>query len=190
MNILEAYLKKYGQFIVLILGLPCSNKSELARVLSEDIGLPKININNYIKSDSYIEKEVENIKFKIYEHPENYNWDKLNEDVNKKKKDGLVLYGNFIDKSKIDFDIDFVYFINLNTNLCKTLLLEKKLLQYPDDEEKIKIYFKDIFNPIYEDIKQELKINKFFNIKESSVFGEIYDDLFDSLMSGINNKLK
>ena len=30
MNIFEAYLNKYGQMIILILGLPCSNKSELA----------------------------------------------------------------------------------------------------------------------------------------------------------------
>ena len=47
MNILEAYIKKYKQFIILILGLPCSNKSEIAKELSEDLKLPLININDY-----------------------------------------------------------------------------------------------------------------------------------------------
>jgi uridine kinase len=190
MNIFEGYIKKNKQLIILILGLPCSNKSELAKELIIDLNIPKLNINNYIKEDSYIEKTINDVKFKLYEHPDNYNWDKLNHDVNEVKNKGLVIYGNYIDINKIDFDIDFIYFVNMNTNLCKTILIEKKLLPYENDDEKVKIYFKDIFNPIYEELKNKLKINKFFNVKENTTFDEIYDELFENLMELIHKNIK
>ena len=52
MNILEAYIKKYNQFIVLILGLPCSNKTEIAKELYSDMSstvknMSLINIKKY-----------------------------------------------------------------------------------------------------------------------------------------------
>lgn len=182
MNILEAYIKKYKQIIILILGLPCSNKSEIAKELVEDLGLQILNINDYLKKDTFIEKTVSDIEFKLYEHPDNYDWKTFNEDVNAKKSNGIILYGNYIDKDKIDFDIDFCYFFSMNTNLCKNILIEKQLLPYKEDDEKVKVYFKDIFNPIYEQLKQDLKINKFFNIKENTTFDEVYDEVFDNLM--------
>ena len=85
MNIFEAYIKKYGQMVILILGLPCSNKSEIAKELIIDLNIPKININNYLKENAYVEKTVDDTRFKLYEHPDNYDWDILNKDVNQKK---------------------------------------------------------------------------------------------------------
>jgi uridine kinase len=189
MNILEAYIKKYGQIIILVLGLPCSNKSEIAKELHADLNLPIININDYLKQDNFIEKVVSDVKFKLYEHPDNYNWEKFCLDVNDKKKTGVVIYGNYVDIKKLNFEIDFCYFYNMNINLCKTILIEKQMLPYKDDDEKVKIYFKDIFNPIYDNLKEELKINKFFNLKESSTFDESYDQTFDNLMEQIKKKL-
>lgn len=87
MNILEAYIKKYGQIIILILGLPCSNKSEIAKELATDLNLSIININDYLKQESFIEKIVSDVKFKLYEHPDNYDWNKLCSDVDEKKKE-------------------------------------------------------------------------------------------------------
>jgi hypothetical protein len=189
MNILEAYIKKYNQIIILILGLPCSNKSEIAKELALDLNLPLININDYLKENNFIEKIVSDIKFKLYEHPDNYDWEKLSLDVDNKKNSGVILYGNYIDITKFDFTIDFCYFFNMNSNLCKNILIEKQMLPYKEDDEKVKIYFKDVFNPIYEKLKQDLKINKFFNIKENTTFDDSYDELFESLMSQIKKKL-
>ena len=189
MNILEAYIKKYKQFIILILGLPCSNKSEIAKELSEDLKLPLININDYLKPDAFIEKTVSNIKFKLYEHPDNYDWETLNKDVDEKKSTGLILYGNYIDNSKTEFKFDFCYFFNMNTNLCKNILIEKQMLPYKEDDEKVKIYFKELFNPIYEQLKQDVKINRFFNIKETTTFDDIYDEVFDDLMERIEKNV-
>jgi hypothetical protein len=189
MNILEAFIKKYNQFVILILGLPCSNKSEIAKELAEDLHLSLINVNNYLKKDSFIEKDISNIKFKLYEHPDNYDWDKLNNDVNEKKEQGIILYGNYVDKNNLNFEINFCYFFNMNLNLCKNILIEKQMLPYKEDDEKIKVYFKDIFNPLYEKLKEDMKINKFFNLKETTSFNDSYDELFDNLMEQIQKNL-
>ena len=189
MNILEAYIKKKNQFIILILGLPCSNKSAIAKELVIDLKLPLININDYLIKDKFIEKNIDDVKFKLYEHSDNFAWEKINEDVNKVKSNGLILYGNFIDLSKIDFKIDFTFFMNMNNSLCKDILVEKKLLSPNLDDNKIKIYFEKIFNPLYEELKQNININKFFNVKKESNFDEIYDKVFDTLMDLIKSKL-
>ncbi len=189
MNILEAYIKKNKQFIVLILGMPCTSKSKIAKELVVDLGLPLININDYLIEDKFIDKNIDGINFKLYEHPDNYDWEKLDKDVNKIKSKGLVLYGNYIDMEKINFNLDFVFFFNMNVNLCKTMLVKKKLLPYKLDDEKVKKYFTDVFNPVYDDLKQKITINKFFNIKEQTVFDSLYDEVFDTLMELINKNL-
>ncbi len=128
MNILEAYIKKNKQFIVLILGMPCTNKSKVAKELVIDLGLPIININDYLIEDKFIDQEVDGVNFKLYEHPDNYDWEKLDQDVGKLKSKGLILYGNYLDISKIKFEVDFTFFLSMNTNLCKTILIKKKII--------------------------------------------------------------
>lgn len=189
-NILEAYITKHNQCIILILGLPCTSKSKLAKELSIDLKLPKININDYLINSKYIEKEIDGVKFKIYEDEQNFDWDKLNDVVNNKKKTGVILYGNIISKNKLDFNIDFSFFINMNYNLCKKMLIEKKLIDYKPNSKQLNIYFTKIFNPLYDELKTNIKIIKFFNIKEKTIFDDIYDDLFDILMNMINLALK
>ncbi len=190
MNILEAFIKKYGQIIILILGLPCTNKSEIAKELSSDLKISIININDYLIKDKFIEIIVKDTRFKIFEDTENYDWEKLNLEVNNIKSEGIILYGNYFDKDKIDFHVDFSFFYSMNTVLCKKILIEKKLLEDNQTEEKLKIYFEDIFNPNYEKLKKKHSINKFFNIKENTTFDESYDTLFDLLMDLINSKLQ
>ena len=189
MNIFEAYLKKYYQMVILILGMPCTNKSDIAKELGIDLNIPLIKINNYLIENKYIEKDIDGIKYKLFQHTESFDWNKFNKDVNEKKSTGIIIYGNYLDNKKINFDIDFAFFYSMNTGLCKKILIDKKLLPFPDSDEKSKIYFEKIFNPIYENIKTEFKINKFFNIKENTTFDQSYDELFDLLMKLIHNKL-
>jgi len=189
MNILEAYLKKYGQLIILILGLPCSNKSAIAKELAIDLNIKILNIRNYLIENKFIEKNIDDINFKIYEDTENYDWNKLNNDINDSKTSGIILYGNFIDIDNINSDIDFSFFYSMNITLCKKLLFEKKILDFEESDSKTKIYFEKIFNPIYENIKQKIKFNKFFNIKEETKFDESYDEIFELLMNLIQKKL-
>jgi hypothetical protein len=238
MNIIEAYIKHFGQLIILIIGLPTSNKSEIAKELKIDIkpSFTLININDYM--NGFIEKEINGIKYKLYDYPDNINWDKLFKDIEYKKSTGIILYGNYIDYNKIKdiITIDFSYFFDLKHNPLKKNLIEKKMLPFEilnnksffkdkkDSEtvsktetvsnsdtpvsdsstnlemntdkkseeinNKLEIYIKDILLPIYKDIKENIKFNKFYNIKETTTFEEIYDDLFDNLMGLIQAKLK
>ena len=59
---------------------------------------------------------------------------------------------------------------------------------------KVNIYFDNIlvenFNKLREIVKNDLVVNKFFNIKENNTFDDIYDKLFNKLMENINTKLK
>ncbi len=189
-TILDEFIKRNKQFIVLVLGLPCSNKSEIAKELVVDLGLPILNINNYLVDGKFIDKEVDGVKFKLYEHPDNYNWKKLNEDVGKLKKRGVILYGNYLDIDKIDWKPDVTYFISMGYNICKKKLIEKKLLPYDENDPKVNIYFNKIFNPIYDEIKTKFKINRFFNLKEETTFTDVYNELFDGLIGMINSRLK
>lgn len=190
MNILEAFIKKYSQLIILILGLPCSNKSEIAKELEIDLNLQIINMNDYLIKDKFKELEFNNVKFKIYEDTDNYDWDKLNYDIENIKSSGVIIYGNYIDSKKINFKYDFAFFYSLNTNLCKKILIEKKLLNINDMEDNYKIYFEKIFNPKYEELKKNIKFNKFYNIKEDTKFNNSYDDIFNLLMELIKSELK
>lgn len=189
MNILEAFIKKYNQLIILILGLPCSNKSEISKELEIDLKIPIININDYLIKDKFKEVEFDGVKFKIYDDTENYDWDKFNKDVEELKSSGVIIYGNYIDIKKINFQIDFSFFYSLNITMCKKILSEKKLLNL-DNNVSEKIYFEKIFNPKYNELKSNVKFNKFFNIKKDTLFSDSYDETFDLLMNLITSKLK
>jgi hypothetical protein len=260
MNIIEAYIKHFDQLVILLIGLPTSSKSEIAKELFTDIKptFTLININDYM--NGFIEKEVNGIKFKLYDYPDNINWNKLIQDIENKKSTGVILYGNYIDYNKIKdkITIDFSYFFDLKHSILKKNLIEKKMLPFEvsnnknsfnsikntdinsssetvsvtensisisnsnivlknsdvksnSDEKsdsivnsvsnkidekseeinnKLEIYIKDILLPIYKNIKENIKFNKFYNIKETTTFEEVYDDLFDNLMLLIQNKLK
>lgn len=189
MNILEAFIEKYKQLIILIIGLPCSNKSEIAKELKTDLGFPIINTNNYLIKNKFKKVEFSGVKFKIHDDTENYDWDKFNKDIEELKSTGVIIYGNYIDVSKIDFKIDFSFFYSVNNTLCKKIINEKKLLNFTNVDDR-KIYFDKIFNPKYEELKSNIKFNKFFNIKEDTKFSTSYDELFDLLMILIQSKLK
>lgn len=189
MNVLEAFIKKFGQLIILILGLPCTNKSNYAKTLSADLNLPLIKINDFLIKDKYVEKMIGNVKFKLYEHAENYDWNLFNNKINEIKSNGVIIYGNFLDMEKIKFNVNQIFFFSMNNNLCKTLLDEKKLFGDDLNDEQKKIYFENIFIPLYNDIKQKLKINKFYNVKQDTKQDDLENDLFNSSIKLIQNKL-
>jgi activator of HSP90 ATPase len=139
LNIIDVYLKNYGQMIILLLGMPTSNKSAIAKELESDIE-PKftlININNYLEK-KFIDIEVRDIKFKLYDHPDNINYTKLLYDINQKKSSGVILYGNFIDPNKFkDIIIDFSYFFDLRHTYLKNNLIKKKILPFDDEVNNV-----------------------------------------------------
>jgi hypothetical protein len=138
LNIIEAYLKEYDQMIILLIGMPTSNKSNIAKELESDIE-PKftlININNYLEK-KFINVEAKNINFKLYDHPDNINYSKLFDDINKVKSTGVILYGNSIDPNKIkDIKVDFSYFFDIKQTFLKNNLINKKKLPFLSPKEE------------------------------------------------------
>ena len=43
--------------------------------------------------------------------------------------------------------------------------------------------------PMYDNIKKNIKFNKFYNIKEDTKFSDIYDNIFDNFIYLIKKKL-
>lgn len=188
MNIIQVHIEEFKQIIILVLGMPCSNKSEIAKELSQDLKLDIINISDYIIKDKYVEKQVENIKYKIYEDVETIDWNKLNNDVKEKKN--VIIYGNFIDFNKIDFTIDYTLFYSMNNKLCKQIIIENDLVDFDkNDENKFNIWYTNILLPTYENLKTSGKINKFYNIKEDTNYEKLYDETFDIMMHYLTTKL-
>ena len=148
-----------------------------------------ININNYLIDNKFKKVELDNIKFKIRDDTENYDWNKFNKDVDEVKSTGIIIYGNYIDITKIDFIIDFSFFYSLNMTVCSKILSKKKLLNFVNTQDE-KIYFEKIFKPKYEELKLKIKFNKYFNIKENTIFSTSYDEIFNLFMVLIKSKLK
>lgn len=190
MNILEAYIKKYKQLIILILGLPCTNKSEIAKELANDLNIEIIKINDFLIDNKYNDIDIDGTKIKLYEDSKNYDWNKLNLIINESKSNGVILYGNYLDLDKIDSKIDFIFFYSMNIKTCKKILIEKKIVDSKITNSILDKFFDKIYIPLYENLKKNIKINKFYNLKEDSKFDESYDDLFDFLMNLIHSKLK
>ena len=195
MNILQAYIKKYNQIIILILGLPCTNKSTIAKELGIDLNLPVIKINDFLIKDKYKEINIGELKINVYEDPSNYDWDKLNSKINVLKSTGIIIYGNYLTLDHINWDVDFTFFYSMNINTCKKIMiekmmLEKKIVELKDSDLILNGYFEKVLNPLYDNIKNTMKINKFFNVKDETKFDDSYDEIFDILMELIMKKLK
>ena len=184
-NILEVFIKRNKQIIIFIFGMPCSNKNEVAKEINNTFNLHLINQNSYLLKKT-IEKTIDNETYKIYEHEDNYDWEKFNEDVNNNKSKGVIIYGNFIYPNKIDFTIDFTLFIGMNKTLCKECLVNKKMLP---DNDKTDLYLKNILFPTYDELKKVLKINKFYNIKSDTKLDDINDNVYDDLIELIKKNL-
>ena len=155
MNILEAYIKFNKQLIIIILGLPCTNKSDIAKELCADTGFELIKINDYLIENKYNEVIVDDYTFKLYESSSNYDYEKLNSKVNSSKSSGIILYGNYLDMEKINWEPDYVFFYSMSNTLCKKILIEKKLIEWEESDPRSQVYFEKIFEPTYDELKKK-----------------------------------
>ena len=184
-NILDAYIKKNNQIVILIIGMPCSNKCNISKMLNSDLKINSVNLNNYITKIP-TKKTINDITYNIYDHEENYDWDGFNSDINEIKNKGVIIYGNYFYLSKIKFNIDFIFFIDMNETLCSNLMKKCKMIE---DTSDIDNYLNNYLFPSYKTLKENLKINKFYNIKKDNSAKQVYDKLFDNLMDLIKLNL-
>lgn len=197
MNIVEAYKKFNNQLIILISGMSGSGKSKLAENISKDFNLTIINQKDYYKKNH-------DEKFTLFDGTDiinwytndAYDWKKFNEDINNKKKDGVVVIGLSFPTSNIDFKPDF----HLTISIKKQNLLEKmeKLLEenkdkYPEKYEemksgKMKYIFNKLSYPFYLNSIEESIVNKFINANDMDD-DKIYDIAFDYLINRIDKNV-
>lgn len=208
-NILEQYINNLGKIVVLITGMPCTDKSLISKLLYEDLNsdlrskfvgdkrINLINMKDYFLEHNYetieVEKGDKKIKLKVYETSENYDWETLNNDM-LKENGGSIIFGNFINIEKIKFRIDFTFFIDMSVSQCKKIILNKKILPFEKEKEEMKIntYFEKVLIPVYEEMKDGMKINKFFKLKgeDKKEVEDLYSNVYETLVSMIQNVLE
>jgi uridine kinase len=209
MNIVEEYINRNKQLVILISGFSGSGKSVLARSLLKDINRNNkkyeftfLNLNDFYKSDDEYNNEYNNIvevgdlKVVDWDSPDAINWDKFNEEINKKKSNGVIVSGFAFPKDKLSFQVDF----HIHLKISKDDLIKNRV-EYANEKIDNKIsrsnnlgdeIEKRILNkitfPHYLKSLETSIINKFISIKYD-MLKEAYDELFDYIMAIIKKKL-
>ena len=123
MNIVEAYMKKFGQMIILISGFSGSGKTTLAREIERDFKIKFVNLNDFYKENyNEIVDLGHDVKVVDWDNPDAVDWDKFNEKINKEKASGVVVSGFSYPEDKLNFKYDF----HINVYIKKDKLIEKR----------------------------------------------------------------
>jgi hypothetical protein len=166
MNILEKYEKDNGKIVIIIIGMIGGNKTYIADSISKEYNMKKINMLDYLMKDKYETVTVDGIVYEIYDHPNCYNMDKMNEDIDKCEKN-VILYGSYLDFDRVTFVKKFVYFISTSFNVIKGEYMKKK---HKNDDRMItyinKYYMMNYVNYIE---KYKLKNIFYVNNKQTDI---------------------
>ncbi len=179
MNIMQAYTKFNGQYIILISGFSGSGKSQLANFFAKLFNFESMNLKDYHLPTEKYDKEENYGKLKdgtlvldwdnIWK---SIDWKRFNDDVNKKKKNGIIICGFGFPTKSLEFKSD----IHVHIKIGKKKLLEnmEKYIEIHNDERerydttKNKFILNDITYPHYLKLMDESIIDKFININEIS----------------------
>jgi uridine kinase len=170
MNIVEAYIKKNKQLIILISGFSGSGKTLLARNIQRDFKLKFINLNDYyLENFNQVVDLGQDIKVIDWDNPDAIDWNKFNMDINLNKAKGLVVSGFGFPNDKIDFKIDF----HIRIDVPKQILIDMRH-KYLDENKDNKLNdIKDSKAELL--ILNKLSFNHFRNIKEKSTYTYVYN---------------
>lgn len=198
MNIVEAFIKFFGQMIILISGLSGSNKTKIARFIEKNFKIKFINIEKYLKQNDLPTKELNNgIKIIDYDNINSFDWDKINEDIDKYKSSGVVICGPYFPECEITSNVNF----HIQIKVPKQILIEKRLeyikknpdkfegLENKIDYQLISKIINDITYPHFIDYTAKSKIDKYVNSKDLTV-DQIYDQVVNYLFYRIKEDLK
>lgn len=201
-NIVEKYIEIHGKFIILISGLPGCGKQELGENIARDFKFELLNTYSYYKEnyDNKIQlknpETDEEIEIINWYTDDAVDWDKLNNDINKYKKNGVVIIGMSL-SNKIVNDITD-YHIHLNVSKQVSIENTQKYIEehknkYPEEYKIIgtpieKLKMNKLIYPYYLETTKLAKINKYITVKEMND-DEIYDIAFDVLIQFVQKFL-
>lgn len=189
MNLLEEYILRKGNIIILISGLSGSNRSSLAKEIEKDFKLLKIiSLDEYCDSGKVKVIDFFENKVNDWDDIEVYDWDKFNEKINSDEKKNFVIYGDNFPKNKLKFEPDF----HIHIVISKEKLLEKRKEFINKNPEKCKdilafvdklsVFINKITYSHYIKNRNESKIDLWLKSEENS-FEEIYDQTFDFIIN-------
>jgi uridine kinase len=189
MNLLEEYLLRSKELIILISGLSGSKKSLLAKEIERDLkNLKLINLDDYCDNNKVPVIEMFGQKVKDWDDVICYNWNNFNNDINKFKNKGCIVYGDSFPKDKLNFDTNF----HIHITVSKEKLVEKRreFIEKNPEQCKDMILFIDklsaFINKItyshYIENRKKSKINLWINSDEDSL-DTMYDKSFDFIMN-------
>lgn len=195
MNLLEEYLLRNKEIIILISGLSGSKKSLLAKEIERDLKILKlINLDKYCDNDKVPVIDIMGQKVKDWDDIAAYNWNKLNNDINKFKNKGCIVYGDAFPKDKLDFETNF----HIHITISKEKLVEKRreFIEKNPEQCKDMLFFLDklgtFINKItyrhYIENRNKSKINLWLNLDEESL-DTMYDKSFSFIMNGMTKFL-
>jgi cytidylate kinase len=193
MNIVEAYLKFNKQLIFVVSGISGCGKTTMTKKLSVDLNIKYINqFDYYIKNYNNSVILSNGTTVNNWYTDDAIDWDRLNNDINKYKTDGVVISAFSLPTDKINFSIDY----NIHIWITKTNCVE--------DRRKFLKKHKDIYGSQYKSIENDtdklemnkliypyyLESNKKMNIDER-INGndirtkEVYDIVWDKIIDHI-----
>jgi len=197
-TVIEAYLNKYKQLIILVSGFSGSGKGVLSKSIAKDFKIKYINLNDYYKEDWDKESEIieiEEHKIVDWDTPESINWEKFNEDIEKNKKEGVIVSGFSFPQNKLEFKTDF----HIHLKITKDDLIKNRN-EYVNEKEDSKVSELDdelarrilnkISYPHYMKSLEDSYINKFINVKSGrEELKQCYNSMFDYLIENIEKKI-
>lgn len=191
MNIIQAYTKFNEQYIILISGFSGSGKSHLAKFFAKLFRFESMNLNDYLIKD--YDKQENYVKLKdgtgVLDWDnvwKSVDWNKFNNHVNEKKKNGIIVRGFGFPSKLLDFKPDIHIHIKINKKKLlenREKYMESHLAQSKDQEakdqeqdqdknqdqdQKNKLILNDVTYPHYLKLMEESTIDKFLNANELS----------------------
>ena len=191
-NIVDAYKEFNGQLIILISGLSGSGKSELGKDICRDFKIKCLDLRKFYNEKFDVKVKLSNEKIVVnYDNDDAINWSKLSDEVNKMKKDGVLVVGNVFPIEKLEFKTDFHIHLKISKQEIK-----QKILDYIDkhkeknfDAETETLRFNTITYPYYLDSLKRMKMTKFMDVT-GFTNDKIYDDVFDILIKHIKDNVE
>ena len=205
MNILEEYINRNKQLVILLSGFSGSGKTVIARSLLKDINRSNkkyeftfINLNDFYKSESEYNNivEVGDLKIIDWDDVDAIDWKGFNKKINEVKSNGVIVSGFAFPKDKLDFNVDFHIHLKItkeelikNRQDYASEKLDEKTSRISEiGEEMEKRILNKVTFPHYLKSLEISDINKFITVKHGEI-QNAYDELFDYIMSYIKKKL-
>lgn len=197
MNVVEAYIKFKGQLIIMISGINGCGKTTLAKNISNDMKLTRLDQFDYYKKDYDKKVTLSDGTTLINLHTdEAIDWDRFNNDVNKYKKNGVVVTVFSAPIDKLNFDTDYHIHLSISKKKClerRRIFLTEHKEKYYDEYKLIgtpteKLKMNKLIFPYYLKSIKKMKINKFIKVSNKTD-DQIYDIVFDLIIKFIEKYL-